>query len=62
MAFVQFLSRELKYYKSLHDHNFLYEFDEIGSILACIIAVHVDDLLVLAMKSSISWAQQQVER
>eukprot|EP00959_Pyramimonas_sp_CCMP1952_P262799 5495107-Pyramimonas_sp.AAC.1 len=59
MAFLHFLLSELKFYKSLHDDNFLYKFDETGSTLACIIVLHVDDLLIMAMKHLTSWVQQQ---
>eukprot|EP00959_Pyramimonas_sp_CCMP1952_P101885 2131049-Pyramimonas_sp.AAC.2 len=59
--FLHFLLSELKFYASLHDDNFLCMFDEQKRALACIIVLHVDDPLVLAMIANTQWVQQRVE-
>ena len=45
MAFIHYLLSELRFYKSLHDDNFLYKYSYDMSEVICVIVLHVDDLL-----------------
>ena len=61
MAFIHYLLTELRFYKSLHDDNFLYKYSYDMSEVICVIVLHVDDLLVLGAESVIRWVQTKVE-